>query len=999
MTTTQLFRGGGGGCFKGDVPVRTANGDKRIDEITVGESVYCFDDKGNLLLSAVLAVHEHENESVSRYTIWGGQQLDSTPNHWVLNQFNAFVAIGTLGPDDCLIDENNHLRPIVKVEDIGKHTVYNLTVEKYHTFIAGGIRVHNAGLGLGRIAGAGGGSKSSGGSPDTENDNLNSRATVYALDLVSEGEIEGFPSARDYERGSNDYNIAALKDIFLDGVAILRSNADPANPSDNDYNFKKSEASFVYGTVNQSYIEGFEDVTEEVSVGQTVYKDYPVERTIVDTNVDSVRVTLSFPALQEYKDNGDIEGAVIHYKIDVAGNGGSYVNQVDKKLEGRTGDLYQKSHKFSIAGFTFPVTIRVKRTTKDSDSVKLQNEIQWYSYTEITSAKLRYPNSALVGLVVDSKEFSSIPARTFRIRGIQVSIPSNATVDKENGRLTYEGVWDGTFGAQQWCTDPAWCLWDLLTNCRYGFGQHIKSTSLDKFSFYQASQYCSELVPDGKGGEEPRFSCNVVIQNQEEAYKLINSMCSVFRAMPYWSSGSLSISQDRPTDATLIFNQTNITEEGFQYSGSSLKTRHTVAIVSYLDLEAQELAYEAVEDPGGIAKYGVITTQVEGFAVTSQAQAHRLGEWLLYSEQNESETCTFKTSLKEGCEIRPGMVVGIIDPVRTGVRRGGRISSATTTKVRIDSVTATNLPTGGSPTLLVSMPDGTIQEKGVASISGDTITVSSAFSTAPLIGGVFIYNNNEQAATYWRVLSVKEEEPTVYAVTALSYIESKYDYIERDLPLEQRAYLPIEIGDANPPSSISTQFVSTVTNGVVENKTYISWPSDPNVYEYNISYKPTGSGNWSLVSTPNPSIDIPTNTAGTYDLSISAINAVGKASASSFFTFSVSIGSNVAEDVTNLDGDIVNTQSVSLSWNQATSAFILNGGHVLIRHQAVSSGATWENSTELISPLSGSTTSTSAPLLSGTYLVKFETSSGVKSTNAAMLVVDAPVATENLLVL
>ncbi|NDE59275.1 MAG: hypothetical protein EB010_07625 [Acidimicrobiia bacterium] len=248
----------------------------------------------------------------------------------------------------------------------------------------------------------------------------------------------------------------------------------------------------------------------------------------------------------------------------------------------------------------------------------------------------------------------------------------------------YAGIWGGTFGAAQWCSDPAWILWDLLTSTRYGFGQHISASQLDKWAFYSASQYCAELVPDGFGGQEPRFSCNVNIQTQEDAYKLINDMCSVFRAMPYWSAGALTTSQDRPADSAYLFTLANVAEGGFTYSSSSLKTRPNVAVVSYLDLELRDVAYEVVEDQASISKYGAITTEISAFACTSRGQAGRIGEWLLYSEQYENEVVTFTTSIDAGVVVRPGQIIEVSDPMRAGARRGGRIASATTTTVTVD---------------------------------------------------------------------------------------------------------------------------------------------------------------------------------------------------------------------------------------------------------------------------------------------------------------------------
>jgi predicted phage tail protein len=833
--------GGGGGCFLGDTLVRTPSGQQRIDTLRQGEFVISFDDCGNLYEAKVLQVHVHENEPVVRYFLWGGTYLDATPNHWVLNQFNAFVAIGTLGEDDCLVDENGHLRPIVNRQSLPLGTVYNLTVEGKHTFIAGGIRVHNAGLGPGFTTGAGGGggSKGSGGSytPSTAPDSLNSTAFVKIIDLLGEGEIEGFPSARAYTRDTPEYNTALLKDVFFDKTPVLRASANVSAPSATDFNFRNVTLTPRYGTGGQTYIPGFEQARNEKSVGVVVSSDGPITRTITDSDVDRVRVTLTFSALQEFRDNGDIVGSAVHYQVQVAYTGGTFATVIDFVLTGRTGDAFQRTETIAING-AFPVQVRVVRITPDATDSKIQNTFSWSSYTEVTDAKLAYPYSALVGIQVNAKDFSSIPLRSYRVRGLRVKLPTNATVDYENGRVIYSGVWDGTFQAAAWCSDPAWCLWDLLTNYRYGF--NLATRDLDKFSFYQASVYCNELVDNGLGGQEPRFSCNISIQNITEAYKLINDMCSVFRAMPYWSAGSIMIAQDRPTDPVYLFNQTNITEEGFQYTGSSLKTRHTVAIVGYLDLENQEVAYESVEDLEGIARYGVITAEITAFACTSRSQAYRLGEWLLYTEQYENETVTFKTSIDAGINVRPGMVIAISDPVRSGVRRGGRITAATSTYILIDEVAATNLPLGGSPTILVALTDGTVATKTVTSVSGDRINISGSFDAPPLIGGVFIYNDNSMSSTTWRVLGVQEQNGTEYAINAVSYNSSKYDYIERGRSLVRKTYPPLSVPTPTEPTNASTAVASYEADGQLQNKLLIDWQGDPAAVEYEVRYRLVG---------------------------------------------------------------------------------------------------------------------------------------------------------------
>jgi predicted phage tail protein len=834
---TLAITGAGGGCFLGHTLVRTPKGVQRIDTLQVGDLVLSFDDRGVFHEAAVLQLHVHENEPVTRFNLWGGTHLDATPNHWVLNQFNAFVEIGTLSEDDCLVDENKHLRPIVERTPLGLGTVYNLTVEGHHTFVAGGIRVHNAGLGPGFTAGSGGGGGKGGGgsyTPTTADDSLNSTAYVKVIDLIGEGMIEGFPSARAYERGTSAYNNALLKDIYFDKTPILRKSADPTNPSTSDYNFKNATIATRRGTQTQDAISGFSNVRNEKTVGVTVLNGEPIVRQITDTDVDRVQVTLTFPALQRFTDKGDIVGSEVQYQIQVAYNGGGYNTVVDKNLSGRTGDSYQRSHSFALTG-AFPVEIRVVRVSADSADAKTQNSFSWASFTEITDAKLRYPNSALVALQLNAKDFSRVPLRSYHVRGLRIRIPSNATVNIENGSLSYTGVWDGTFQAATWCSDPAWCLWDLLRSCRYGF--NIPARDLDKFSFYQASVYCNEYVSDGLGGREPRFSCNVSIQSSVEAYKLINDMCSVFRAMPYWSAGSLLISQDRPTDPLYVFNQTNISDEGFQYTGSSLKTRHTVAVVGYLDTETQELAYESIEDPEAIAKFGVITADVTAFACTSRSQAYRLGEWLLYSENYENETLTFKTSLEAGVAVRPGMIIAVSDPLRSGVRRGGRITAAGSNYVVIDEQAATDLPTSGSPTIIVALEDGTVATKTVSSVSGAKVTVSSSFTSTPLIGGAFIYNNNSMQSSTWRVLGVQEQNGVEYSITALSYNPSKYNYIERGRSLVRKTYLPLNIETPSPPSNANTVVAAYEQDGQLQNKVLLNWQAAPEATEYEVRYR------------------------------------------------------------------------------------------------------------------------------------------------------------------
>ena len=860
------------------------------------------------------------------------------------------------------------------------------------------------------IRGAGGGGGGGGGTtvvqqtvvaptrtPVRDPDTLASKQYATFVDLLSEGEIEGFPSAAAYTRGTDDYNRALLKDVFLNGTQILRQGADATNPQSADYNFQNVTLQARYGTQAQTYIPGFSDIERESSVQVKVEQATPITRTITDTTVDAVRVTITVPRLEQYTDEGDVKGTSINLQIRVQYNGGGYTTVIDDTIAGRTADQYQKDYKVSFTG-AFPIDVRVVRITADSLDTNLLNDFYWSSYTEITEQKLKYPNSALVAMRLDAEQFSSIPSRTYRVRGMKVQIPSNGTVDQTTGAISYAGAWDGTFGAAVWTSDPAWILYALLTNTRWGLGDHITASQLDKFAFYSASQYASSSVDDGFGGTEPRFSCNALIQNQEEAYKLINDLCSVMRVMPYWSTGSLTISQDKPTDASYLFTLANVSADGFTYTGSDLKTRHTVAIISYLDLETQDIAYEVVEDKEAIAKYGVITTNIKAFACTSRGQAARLGEWLLYTEQYETEVVSFKTSVDAGVLVRPGQVIEIADPVKSGVRRGGRIAAATTTVITVDDTAETDLVTTGSATLSVILPDGTVETKAISSIAGANITVSSAFSTAPNANSIWVLSNSNVETSTWRVLTISEIDRVQYEVTAIAYNASKYNYVERGFKLETRDIT--QLNEPRPaPTNLSASETIYESNGQVRVKLIVSWSAVVGVSEYRVQWRPV-DGNWTTISVPRTDYEILDTTAQTYEIRVYSLNGARAPSISPASLSFAAVGKTaVPGNVQNLTFEAISANSGRLRWNPTVDLDVKIGGSVHIRHSNLTDGtATWANSVDLVEAKSGSATEAIIPLVEGEVLVKFEDDGGRQSATETSVIVDLPDTLGNLLV-
>lgn len=824
--------------------------------------------------------------------------------------------------------------------------------------------------------------------PSRTPDNLDSVQYAEAIDLLCEGEIEGFPNAKNYTRGTDIYNIALLKDIYLDDTPILRIGANPAAPQATDYNFQDVQVYARYGTQNQSYIQLSGAIQSEYSVNAKIEAATPITRTISTAGITAVRVTLSTPQLQEFFENGDIYGVAVDFAIDVSYNGGPFTRIIVDSFNGRTTDLYQRELQFALTG-TLPVDVRVTRLTSDFNSSSKVGDIFWTSYTELKYSRLTYPNSALVGLRVNAAQFGNIPTRSYRIRGLKVAIPSNATVSSVTGAITYAGVWNGTFAQAQWTSDPAWCLWDLLTSKRYGTGNYISASNLDKFAFYAASQYASALVPDGNGGTEPRFSCNVNIQTQDEAYNVINQMASVFRAMPFWSAGSVSISQDRPTDPTYLFNTSNVTEAGFAYSGSALKTRATVAVVKYFDINGtRDSSFEVVEDQNAIARYGIVKTEIDAFACTSRAQARRLGEWLLYTAQNESETVTFTTGIEAGTMVRPGQVIQVADPVRSGERTGGRIVRATATTITVDDVSSIRF-SGTSPTLSVVMPDGTVETKSISSRNNAVFTVASAFSTTPQVGSIWIYQDSGIQTQLFRVLAVAEEDQTNYSITALAYNASKYDYIERDVPLTTR-----DISNLNepppPPTDIKANELLYESNGQVLSKIILSWRPTLTSTSYKVRYR-LGDGNWTITETVSPDYEIPNTGVGRYTFEVASASATLKTSTPTVFTFDAIGKTAPPATIPDLFIAPIDDKNAELYWPQAIDLDVKIGGQIRIRHSPIIDGsATWGRSNDIVPAVAGSSTRKIVPLLEGTYFIRAVDSLGNESDGTASVIVDLP---------
>ena len=767
-------------------------------------------------------------------------------------------------------------------------------------------------------------------------------------------------------------------------------------------------AAFLTATVGQTITDGGVTWT-----AQTVGISGAVTRQITNTDVDAVVVTLTWPQIQLLQDNGDILGDIVKYAIQIQHDSGGFVTKVEAQVSGRTADAYARDHRIELtSGFT-TVDIRVVRITPDSTESNRVNAFQFTSFQEVIDNNSTYPNSAYTALRLDSKQFNRIPSRKYRIRGVKVRIPGagasssgTPTVDIQTGRIIYPSgyVFNGVMGAAVYTNCPSMCLLDLLTNTRYGLGNHITDSNIDLFSFVSASKYANELVDDGtgSGAQEARFSCNVNIQSPKEAFAAINDLSGVMRCMPIWSAGGITLAQDKPTSASYLFSLANVGEGGFSYSGSSLKTRHTVISVSYFNMDSKEIDFEVVEDSTAIAKFGTIIKQIKAYACTSRNQAARLGRAVLFAEQNESETISFVTSIDAGVIVRPGQVIEINDPVRAGARRGGRIVSATTTAITIDALSSTTLPSlTDNPTISVILSDGTVEVGRIGSINNAVLTLDSAsdavskindqgetvtqaaFSSAPNVNAPYLISSTALQTQLFRVVQVEEQNDVNYAITALSYVPGKYDFIEDGTPLPTRTVSLLN-QPASPPSSLTITEKTVVINNIARSKLIVDWQPVVGVTQYLVNYK-VENGNYVSQVVFSSDFELLDTIKGTYTVQVFSYNAALEISTNPAETQFTAVGKTaLPETVSGLTIEPINEQFVRLRFTQATAIDVLHGGRVYVRHTNQTGGAaTFQAAQDVIEAVAGNTTEVIAPALPGTYLLKFQDDGGRFSATAA----------------
>lgn len=721
-------------------------------------------------------------------------------------------------------------------------------------------------------------------SPDVADDTLKSRSIARVLCLIGEGEIET----------PDDL----LKSVYLDKT--------PIKNADNSLNFEGCEVSFRTGTVSQSPMEGFDYTETETAVGvEVTVAGGAIVRTLTNPSANKVRVRIVVPYLSfTHEDTGNVDESAIEFSIGISTQGGAYT-EYPAGIYGKTTTPYEKNYIFDLAT-TGPWNIRVTRTTPDTNVWFEKKAVIFQAFTGIVDNRFSYPYSALLGVKFDATKFQSLPAIGFLGKSKKIRVPSNYNPVTR----AYTGFWDGTFGAAVYCDNPAWIYFDILTNPRYGCGTLIDEAQVDIYSLYAIAQYCDELVSDGKGGTEPRFTCHVYIQSRGEAYSVLGSLASVFRGAVYWSEGMAVAVQDRPADPVRLYTEANVIQEVngdgvitkpcFSYSGTARRARHTVAIVSYSDPDDfYNTKVEYVEDREALLRYGYREIEITAFGCASRGQAQRVGRWTLLAEKEQTETVTFSVA-SEGLLVRPYEIVAIADPLKIGRRMGGRIKTATETTVTLDAPVV--LETGATYTLSVLDSTGQAVERTVTTGAGtvSSLTVGSSFGFVPQAESVWVLATDLFAPSQYRIIGIAENEDGSYQLTGLLHqagrqigeytegtgdglvVSSRFDSIDNDTLITDTPTTPTI------PTTVSIVDPNSIFPRAIGSLLRISWDQplnqsgviDSTIVSYRVQYRAAGAVAW--VDAPNASttsIDITGVAIADYEARVSATDIYGRSSA------------------------------------------------------------------------------------------------------------------------
>ncbi|WP_406915130.1 host specificity protein J [Enterobacter quasiroggenkampii] len=692
------------------------------------------------------------------------------------------------------------------------------------------------------IKGRKGGSSSSR-TPTEQPDDLQSVAKAKILLALGEGELAGGLTARD---------------IYLDGTAL--ENADGSQ------NFSGVAWEFRSGTQAQKYIQGIPGTENEINVGTEVSSTTAWTRTFTNTQLSAVRLRLKWPSLFKQEDDGDLVGYSVNYAIDLQTDGGTWQTVLNTSVTGKTTSGYERSHRIDLpqAGSTW--TIRLRKITADANSAKIGDTVTLQSFTEVIDAKLRYPNTALLYIEFDSSQFNgSIPQISCEPRGRVIRVPDN--YDPET--RTYSGTWTGAF-KWAWTDNPAWIFYDLVVTDRFGLGNRLTAANIDKWTLYQVAQYCDQPVPDGKGGSgtEPRYTCNVYIQDRNDAYTVLRDFAAIFRGMTYWGDDQIVALADMPRDVDFTYTHANVVDGKFVYSSSTTKSRYTNALVSWSDpANGYADAMEPVFEQALVARYGFNQLEITAIGCTRQSEANRKGRWGILTN-NKDRVVTFDVGL-DGNIPQPGYIIAVSDRNLSGRDLGGRLSAVNGRVLKLDRVPSAK----AGDRIMVNLPSGITQSRTIQSLSGEMVTVTTAFSELPQAEAVWVIESDELYAQQYRVVSVTDNNDGTYTITGANHDPDKFDRIDTGAIIDQRPVSVIPPGNQSPPANIVISSFSVVQQNISVETMRVSWDQAQNAIAYEGQWR-RNDGNWvNMPRSSTTSFDVPGIYSGRYLVRVRAINA------------------------------------------------------------------------------------------------------------------------------
>ncbi|MFK3915777.1 host specificity protein J [Psychrobacter sp. NPDC078501] len=680
--------------------------------------------------------------------------------------------------------------------------------------------------------------------PSIAKDSVASTSTAKLLYGLAEGEISGL--------------VDGGKSIRLDGTPLL----DDAGNS----NFDGVTWDFRAGTNEQEYIKGFPDVSNETPINVELRSDTPWIKAFTDTQLSAIRVRFKWNRLSKTdSDDGDVKGYRIDYAIDLQTNGGAYQNVLTTKIEDKTSAGYERTHRIDLPKSTTGWQIRVRRITPNSDSEYIQDDMFIDAVAEVIDVKLRYPNTALLGLQYNAETFSSIAKLEAHVRGSIIRVPSNYDAVAR----TYTGIWDGTF-KDAYTNNPAWVYFDLCTQWRYGLGERLDLTMIDKWSLYALGQYCDQMVSDGQGGLEPRFTCNVYLQKQADAYQVLSNIAGIFRAMSYWNGERIVLDADVPQDPVYTFSRANVIDGNFEYTGTRARDRHTLAKVAWDNpLNGFETEYEYIRDEKAMAKFGVKVLDLAAFGCTSQAQAQRAGLWALKTEQLETRQVSFGVGL-DGFIPQVGNIINVSDELFAGRANGGRVSAVSDAQyvVTVDRDVVVNV----GDVLIVNGGGGQSERRNIKTVNGRKLTVTAPF-TAAEAENVWAIETADLKLMRFRVMSIAQNDNSTFNITAIQHEPQKYDAIDYGTDVQPTNITIVNPDVVDAPSSVTITSRHRVVQGQTVATLVIGWAQVKDAVAYDVEWR-KDDGTWVKVPrTGNVSVEIEGVYSGNYLARVRSVSA------------------------------------------------------------------------------------------------------------------------------